>query len=299
MRTHLIAGSTLALLALSLPALAGPLDPAIIPKDAAVVAHLDLDAVRGSYTYSVMEKKLGTEIGDAWSEFEKEAAPFDVNLIRNARSVTFWAEVNGNDDGAIIIDGVNARKVIASLKKVPGHKMKKRRGLEVHTFDGEGALVAIGSRLVMAENEVNVRRTIATIKGKKPSLKRNRTMPALGASNGALLVVAMDDNATQAVQKQSSSAMLKNGSMRGALMEINEQGRDLITRVTIDTSAPKVAQKLAEIGNGGIALLSLTADEPELSKLLSALTITTKGASVSAELTADSGDIIDMIKNNM
>lgn len=299
MRTHLIGGSTLVMLALALPAQAGSLDAKSIPRDASVVAHVDLDAIRGSSTYRAVDKKMAKEVREARRELASEVKPFDIDLVLDASSITFWGKVGGGDDGAVIVDGVDTRKVLDMMKKIPELKMTRKRGIDVYSVDGEGAIAISGSRVILAEEEANLRLTLATIAGRKPSLKRSRRMPSLAGARGALVVVAMDDRATKAVQKQSQSALLSKGAVSGAMFSVSENGGDLIVTLTVDASDSGVARKLEEAARGGAALLSLATDEPELARLLGSLTVTTKGTSVTAEISADPSSLIDIARQNL
>lgn len=296
MRTLSIGGSTLLVLAFALPASAGPLAPDTIPRDASVVAHIDLDAIRGSNTHGVVKRKLAREIREAKREIASEISPFDITLLLDASSITFWAEANGSDEGAVIIEGMDTREVVAVLEKVSGHSATRRKGLEIHSIGGEGAIAVSGSRVILAKEEASLRLTIDTIEGRAKSLQRSRSMPSLAGTRGSFLVVAIDDRAAKALQKQSHSSLLKKGSIQGAVIDIGEQRRDVVARVTVETSSNAVAKKLAEIASGGAALLSLAADEPELSRLLSTLSVTTRGTSVSAEITADPSMLLDLAK---
>lgn len=293
-----IAASALLSLAFALPAVAGPLEPDTIPRDAAVVAHIDLDAIRGSQTLRVVKKKLAKELREARREITAEAGPFDIDLVLDAGGITFWGKANDADDGAVIVEGADIGKVRKLFKKLPNYKMTRKNGLEIHSIDGEGAIAIVGSRVVLAKEEANLRLTVNTINGRKKSLKRNRSMPNLNRTRGSFVVVAMDDQAASAIQKQSHSALLSNGAIKGAVMEISERQSDVVASLTVETSTTAVARKLEDAARGGAALLSLAADEPELARLLSGLSVTSKGTSVSAEIAADVSSVLDMLKKS-
>ena len=296
MRIKLIGTSALLVLALSLPAAAGPLDANIIPHDASVVAHIDIDAIRGSHSMGVTQNKLGQQIQAAKREMIAELAPLDVDLLFDASSVTFWGKGNDAENGAVIIEGLDTRRAVAMLQQIPGHSSKRFKGVTVHRIDGEGAIAVVDSRVILAKEREDLMLTIDTIDGRETSIKRSRSMPDLRATRGSFLVVAVDDKAARALQKQASSALLSKGSIQGAVLEIGERRRDVMARLTVETSGRAVATKLREVVSGGAALLSLAADEPELTRLLSSLSVTQSGSSVTAEISADPAMLIDVAK---
>ncbi len=297
MKTHIIGASALLVLSLAIPASAAPLSTDTIPAQAAVVAHIDLDAIRASATYGVVTKTFAKEVAEAKSELKQELAPFDIGILLDASGVSFWAKGDDSEDGAVIFHGINTKLISGLVDKIPGHKETKKRGLTIHTMGDEGAFALVGSRVVLGKSAANVSLTVDVIEGRAKSVARNRSMPSLSGTRGSLFVAAIDAQAAKALRKHTQSALLSKGSIQGAVFQVGEHRGDLVASLTVDTSGKDVAKKLTEVAQGGMALISLAADEPELKRLLSGLSITNQGTSVTAELSMDPATLLGLAKN--
>lgn len=297
MKSLLIGTSAALVLAFAAPATAAPLSSKTIPAQAGVVAHIDLDAIRGSSTYGVLTKKFAKEIGEGKQELQSELAPFDIDILLNASGMSFWAKGDDSDDGAVIMHGIDTRKLSKLIDKIPGHKQEKKRGLTIHSIDGDGSFALVGSRVVFAKDASQVILTVDVIEGRAKSIARSRQMPSLKGTNGSFLVAAIDANTAKSLRQHTQSALLSKGSIQGAVFQIGERNGNLKANLTVQTSGSDVAKKLTEVAQGGVALLSLAADEPELKRLISGLSINQQGSNVVAEISVDPMMLLSLAKN--
>src|SRR3954463_4738879 len=137
-------------------AFASPFQPSTVPKEAEVVGHLDVDALRTTQIFAAMG-------GEAAIDQAVEHAPPAVRsvaraLARSACGVTFWRD---GEHGAVQIESTDGRAVAKLLAKLPVGAEADIDG--VATFSvGEGdspAHVAIsGATLVAADDVKSLKR---------------------------------------------------------------------------------------------------------------------------------------------
>ena len=271
---------------------AGTLNPANVPAKAQVVGHVDLDALRSSKLALTFAKEILDSKREIDSQLKSQGVPLSADDILGASSITFWAEGDDAEKGAMIISGVDAAKFKRAIKKVPVHKSL---GNGLHKVD-DTFVGFTGSRMVVADDKSSVKATLKVLDGGGKSLAQTKKAKRLTQSGGVLVLAAFEEAIAKKIKKEADSAIFKNVSLKRGTMTLKESGGNLVARAVLETTDTAGADQLHKLAAGGISFLSVASDSPELGKLLDAVTIKTSGTSVVFQASLPINQLKDIAK---
>jgi len=83
---------------------------------------------------------------------------------------------------------------------------------------------------------------------------------------------------------------------KGARLQVGEGQGKIKASLSLETSDPEVAQQMATVGQGLLALLKLQKDNPGSLKIAEALSLKQDGAGVVASLAIPTGEVVELIR---
>lgn len=287
-------------LAFAPDALAKPFSARRVPAAAEGVIHVDLDGLRRSRLWTVLdaksglaelEKEIRVDAPKGWSKADIDLA---VQVIDSAQSITFW--VDASETGALLVQVPGAAKVEALLGR-KAKESKKKRGVTVYRLaedDGDGAFAARqGDTLILAEKHQAVVESALVLQGKGKSLPPGRL--GAGSAKGDIFFIAGFRGQIMEALRESAQARTLGADIRSVSMHGGETSKAVFLTARVETSSSATAQKLASVAQGLSALVSLAGDEPELAELVRGLTVTHKGTTVTARLEIAHGTLKKLI----
>ncbi|MCG8416646.1 MAG: hypothetical protein MJE77_01730 [Proteobacteria bacterium] len=275
------------ILAMSAPALARPLEPGDIPATAQVVVHVDVDALQKSKTRAMFDKQVDDLKAEVNSELNLEGIPFKVSDLARATGVTFWAEGDEAEHGALIVRGLDIKRMITALGAVKGYRLSNRGGHAIHQIDNGDETTYIGIRgatLVIADDSKSVETSLDVLAGRATSLARSAKAARLGKARGVLFAAVFEQKIAEKIQREANSGIFKKIKFKGGLIYARESTDKLIARAVIETSDAAGANQLHKLAAGAIAFFDIASDDPDLATLLDAVKIQSSNATVTFTL---------------
>ena len=273
-------------LSVAAPAWAGSFEASRVPATAQVVVHIDLDAVRGSQLRALFDKEVNEAMNEVASDLKKEGIPLAVSDLSAATGITFWAEGDKNERGALIVSGLDARRVANALAKVKGYQRTSSGGHTLHGFKDDDSVIGIhGGHVVAADDKDSVTTTLDVLAGRGKSLARSGKARRIGQSRGVLFAAVFEQKIAQKIKQEAQSAIFKDINFQNGIVVARETRSDLVLTAEIETSDVAGANQLHKLAAGAIAFLEVAADDPDVAKLLDGVKITSNGTRVTFTLT--------------
>ncbi|MBX3388037.1 MAG: hypothetical protein KF691_01135 [Phycisphaeraceae bacterium] len=261
----------LAGLVLPLSALASPLNRALIPADAAVTAHIDVEAFAGS--------QLGQEIIKNRDHFKlgglDALKAFGIEPFRDFLGVTVFMPSVDAEEPVVVVRATEAIDALwKHLKTEPHAKPMSSEGYELLSWEDKGErkygfVRAEGnSRLAfISDNWEPLITALKTVDGKSPAQKGGAT-PAAGSfffadvrELPAKLLDRDDDGPTAVIRE-----------VRSAVIDAGESGENMFASADVELSSAKTASDVQQMAQGLVAFGRMALNEhKELSGLRQAL----------------------------
>lgn len=277
---------------------ATPLDRKLVPKQAAAVIHLDLDAVWGSRLYNRVEPKLKDVLQTIELELGDEYAGLMLRALHSASAVTIWLDGSG-EEGAIAVRGVGTGILARLLDLAPGHDSKKIRGRTWHRFGspGDRSYVAVaGSWIIFSDERSSVQKTLATLDGRAPRVSKKQV--GVRAPGNILFLAVLGGEVLDEVQEHASSALLDKGNFENVRLVFGERGANLYARVNVEMGDASEVRQVRSVLDGALALGSLASDSKELEELMNGISISQKGSRLSVKLELPADDVLELLKSS-
>jgi hypothetical protein len=152
----------------------------------------------------------------------------------------------------------------------------------------------VGARiLVFAQQEARVAQALDVLDRASPNLAASGVFPQMGAGDSASIIQA----AARRLDLPDSTphaAILRLA--KGARLQVGEGQGKIKASLSLETSDPEVAQQMAMVGQGLLALLKLQKDNPSSLKIAEGLSLKQDGAGVVATLAIPTGEVIELMK---
>lgn len=278
---------------------AAPIEPKDVAANPALLAHVDVDALRAS--------AIGRSIlsqSDVQDKLAALAALFDFDLRSQLHGFTIYTTEDHPKDGALIVYAdFDPNRLITLAKAASGFEsstngshviyswLNKKKGFnnpnQPRVF---GAID--GRRVVFGQGESELAAALDVIDGKAPSYSAKNSLPEAGAGESILaqaVVLKFDfDSADQnaAIFKMSKSVRLK----------LSESGSNMSAAVKFEAKDSATATQISAVAQGLLAILKLQQANSNALELANAINIRQDDAAVTVALSTPSSNLIDMIK---
>ena len=260
---------TLAVLALATTAVAGPINAKDVPPAAKWVAHLDVQGlVNSQFGQWVLGQLREKEQLD--SKLQGFVSIFGFDPVKDIASVTIYGTEYSPASAVIIFKGKwDKEKLLGLLKQNPGfgesaygqHTIEKwTQNAEDAQDDGvrHGAFHGDGTA-VISRSEAAVKAALDALDGKTAGTVE--VVPAMGP--GVFLLVAAKEFALPA-NADPKAAVLKR--IAGGTLMAGENGDTVFVNAKLNTRKPQDAQRVRQMLDGGLAFLSLVAEQTQESE---------------------------------
>lgn len=266
---------------LASPAGAGPLEPAFVPATAELVVHIDVDRFKTSRLYKIVGAEIDDAVAELAAQLKKHNVPLTAADITAISGVTFWAEGADPERGALIASGIDAPRMLRALTKLPSFKIVKHAGYVLTQIEVDGDDTYVGATrkaLVVADDKSSVTRTLDAMSKKAPSLAGSKTARQLTRSGNVLVAATFGTAIADKIRKEANSPMFRDiGLVRGSLYA-SERGSVLEIRTELEHSSAAGASKLVALGQAGLTMLSLGADDPDVAAMAKGIKLSSAGA---------------------
>jgi len=292
------------LAAVGLPAFAGPLQRADVPAEPSWVLHVDCDCLRptaiGQYLLAEMEKP------EAAAKLAEVQTMFGFDLRKQLHGLTLYSTGKVPQEGVLLVYGdFDADRLIKMVSGAQDYQTTPYKQHVIHNWidDKKKAVEGVKPRVygaiqggrivVLAQQEARVAQALDVLDRATPNLAASGVFPQLGASGSTSIIQAAarkldipDSTPNAAILRLAKAARLQVGEGQGQLR----------ATLNLETNDPQVAQQMATVGQGLVALLKLQKFNPSSSKLAEALSLKQEGAGVVATLTMPTTDVIELVK---
>lgn len=284
-RTALFSTCALALLAPA--AQAGPFQPSQVPATADVVIHFDVAAFKRSNLQKIFHKEINKATRELDRELAKHKLPLTAADLLDIDGLTFWADGADPDRGALIANGIDARRLLKAATKLPKFGVVRHGGYVLSRIEVDGDDTFIGATnnvLVIADDKGAVARTLDAITRKTKSLAGSATARDLGKSGGMLVAGAFGTAIAKKIRKQAGSPMLQNIELKRGAVFAAESGRSLAIRAVLEHATAAGASQLVQLGQAGLTMLKMGSSDPDVARLTGNIKMTSSGTRAIVEM---------------
>lgn len=292
------------------PAVAGPLERAVVDAKATWVVHVDLEAAARSMPGRAFMEMAEAEGMEARDRFRRDMG-FDP--LRVGRGLTVYGLSYAEDAGvAVLTASAEAEKAAEHLAKAPleGYSVEEVDGVRVHAWvqDGRGLHAAILAgakederRVVFASSREKLLRAVRVVGGQEPGLGVEFPIDAGGGEIVAAAATGM--NAEKPAAGGARATVLRGAeTMRMRLVErAGEGSARLEGEMTLEAVSPQRAQAMGSMLQGVVATLALmAADDPEmqpLAEIASGIEVRAEDRAVRVKTSHDAAKAAELIRS--
>ncbi len=274
---HLAAAALAAAAAVAPSARADPFDPARVPADAKYVVHVDMDALRPTKLWGVIDDRLaGNEaFGTKMGLFETASG---MHFPRDLHGVTIYGRAAGDDNGVVVIRAAMHRdQFMAAIGFAPGYQAESFGKVDGASWDDDGRRMFGAfhddATLVFARSAANVLAALDVIDGKSPHVAPTDPLAAGGKGAAgappALFYVAAADPASLAPPRQTNPLLKQVDA--GWLTVVERPAApatrpadgtpspDAVVHAVVTAKTPEAAKQLQAAAGGVRAMVALAA----------------------------------------
>ena len=289
------------LLAAGLAATASPLKRPDLPADPAWVIHLDVDSLLTTGVGQYIQGELNKPDAQAKLAVFQAVAGFD--LQKQLHACTLYGASSKPEEGVLIVySDFDADRLVTLAKGAEDYQSQPHNSHVIHnwidrnkkTTDGTTPrtyAAIIGARVIFGQRQASVAAAMDVIDGLTATLANSPNMPQLGAKGGFVQAAARK---LDLPETDPNAAMFRLSKFIG--LDIGEEQQQLKASLILRAGDEEVAQHIASIGQGLVALGKLQTGNPDATKLANAVTVKQDGSSVSINLNLASTDAVALMK---
>ncbi len=287
-----------------------------VPARADVVLHVDATQMRRSSLWKSIDKlvpggginamktKLRADFMKDWLDEGRKPTTGErlidtaLDMLLAANSLTIW--IDRKEKGAFLLDVPRAARYASTFKTLLKMKASTDKGVTIYGFEGDDSEVFMAvhnNMLIFADNKRYLLRATRILQGKGRSLAKTNKLRFIPARKGIVFAASFGGKFLEGLRDKAKARSLK-ADLKSIAVHAGDHGGLLFARLEAQTDSKATADKLTTMGQGFKALLSLADDEPELKTLVSGLSITSRGPSVSAKLEIPVKTLIKLAKDN-
>ncbi len=290
----------------SLTAWAGPLQRADVPAEPAWVLHLDCDALRATTVGQYIQAEMAKP--EAQAKLEVFHALFKLDLRTQLHGLTLYATGPKPADGVLLMYAdVDAQWLVTLAKSAKDHQSTTHNQHQIHSWiedkrargrSGYGMPRVYGAVLdnrivIFGQLEARVAEALDVLDHTAASLASTTNFAQLGAVSDATFIQA-------AARKLDLPDSAPNAELfrltKQIRLQLGESSQQVKGTLSLDANDQEVANQMASILQGLIALMKLQKDNPAAPKLAAALSVKQDGASVTVQLALPANDATDLMK---
>ena len=305
--TILIAGLCLA----AAPAFAAPLQKSEVSPTANWVAHIDLEAFRGSSIGKLVLAELRNQ--GLEQKLQDFSNIFSFNPLQDIRDVTLYGKGQDRSNAVVVVDGqFDTQKLLSLLRLNSQYQEIPYKGSTLYRWQQEQkpgqqppadqaadqmmyGCVCEGNRIVVGTGLEAVQRAVDTLKGQ-----------ATGASTGLLNQIPQGQGKVFAqvvaagvgdiVGENPQAAMLKQTD--SLALTIGETTDKVFGQLSLQGQTAEVAANTTKLLQGLIAMVQLSAGEqPQLAELTRSLTISQADKTTQVRFEAPTQTLFQFLKD--
>jgi hypothetical protein len=263
-------------------ALAGPINPNHVAADATWVAHVDLDALRGSRLVQAIE-----DVNDAFQEINDQiAGEFDIDLQADLAGVTAFGRGEMGDeegvDGVVLYGTAGLQEVIRLIEQeVPDHTRRSVGDRLVYEFaiDDDEAYASLHVDVAETRRPNNAAISPWTLHV-APTRNKRSTLDALVADNAGGNALAIDaprgamvylaaNNLDALIGHDDDPASRFLSSSESLTLTIAETDGEFSFYARLVTADEQTANDLLQMANGFLAMARMAGgDDPQVQAAL-------------------------------
>jgi hypothetical protein len=291
-------------LATSKTGVAVPLQRADVPADPAWVVHIDCDGLRpttvGQYLLAEMDKP------EAQAKLAAFQALFSFDLRSQLHGMTLYSTGTAPEDGVLLLYGDFDSGRLVTLAKAAkdsqntnynqhviynwiDEKKKPKKGVRPRVY----ASVHGDHIVIFGQREARVAEALDVLDRTVSNLAASKAFPQLGAA-GDVSFIESAARKLDLPDSDPNAAMFRLSKL--VRFQMAEAQRQVTGTLTLEANDDEVAQNIASIGQGLLALMKLQKDKPETLKLAAALSLKQDGASVVVTLVMPADDAVTLMK---
>ena len=292
--------AVLAILLLA-PALhAAELDRKTLPADTKWFIHVDFDALRASELGKTIVKAVLVQQG-ARDAIENIRTLTGTDVIADVHDITMFNTTFEQGVGVIVLKAkIDKEKLLGVVRRAPDYAKSQHGDVEIHRWTdpnsgkkGVGALLG-NDTVVLGQTDAAITKELDLLGGKGDVLAEGQLEGTEAPAPGTLLSAAARGLAEARDLPLESPIVREAKSI--SLRLIDHAGGTSI-RARLVAKSPQVAEQVKSLVKGFRALVQLqNSQEPRAMKLLNAIEVTSDSDTVHVELSAPTGDMIDLVR---
>jgi hypothetical protein len=169
-------------------------------------------------------------------------------------------------------------------------KKKAKDGVKPRVF----AAIQGGHIVVFAQQETRVEQALDVLDRVAPNLAGSGVFPQLGAAGSPGFIQAAGRK-MDIPDSTPNAAMLRLA--KAARLQIGEAQGQLTATLNLEAGDAEVAQQMASVGQGLLALMKMQKDNPGSVKLAESFALKQDGTGVVATLAVPTADVIELLKS--
>jgi len=289
--------------AVTLAAVAAPLERADVVADPAWLLHLDCDALRptavGKYVLSELNKP------EAKAKLAVFQALFSFDPRTQLHGVTLYGTGSAPEDGVLMVYAdFDPAHLVNLAQAAKGYESHEHGNVTIHSWiddkkkpkgDVKPRIYAAieGNRVIFAQREENVAKALDVAEKKEASLAKGRAFPELGRADSGHVVEA----AAQKLNLPGSNPNANILKLSKSIQLVMGEKEDLFNgQVTLVADSDEVAGHVFSIVQGLLALAKLQTDKPEAVKLANAVDLKQDGSRIVGSLSLPAADVVAAMK---
>jgi len=278
-----------------------PLEVRQVPAEVKWVAHLDLDAARGTKLAEQINDKLLSQAPAKLFLFQIRSA-VGIDLFEDIQSVTAFGFRFAQEEGVVLVRAeVDRERLIKGLGKLLKHDIDAYGEHELHTWTERKKLLPQSltgcfhrpELIVLGRDPDEVRAALDVLDGKSTSLADGDSPLATESPPGTIFEarasnpVGADDPFVSPVVRQSERIFLALGEHEG----------ELFASARLETKSMEAAERIRSVVEGLRAMAQLQCESDEdLQRLFDMVEVTAREQSVLIDWRGPAEEIIQRIE---
>jgi len=282
-----------------------PLQRTDVPGEPAWVLHLDCDNLRstaiGQFLLAEMEKP------EAQAKLAAFQSIFNFDLRKQLHGLTLYSTGKAPQDGVLLVHAdFDADRLLTLAKAARDYQSTTYKRHVIHNWiddkkkkakDGAKprvyAAIYGGHVVIFGQQEPRVAQALDVLDRAAPNLASSGQFPQLGAS-GSTDFIQGAARKLDLPQSDPNTALFRLA--KSARLEAGEAQGQFKAMLRLDANDSEVANQMALVGQGLLALMKLQKDNPGSVRLAEALSLKQDGSGVVAALAVPTAEVIEFMR---
>jgi hypothetical protein len=300
----------------ALPAFAAPLQKSEVSPAANWVAHVDLEAFRGSSIGKLVLAELQNQ--GLTQKLQDFATIFSFDPLQDIRDVTLYGKGQDRTKAVAVVEGrFDTQKLIALLRMNPQYQEIPYKGTTLYRWQQEerkgpqptddqgteqageqmmyGGVVE-GNRVVVGTGLETVQQAVDTLKGQTPTAASTGLLSQIPQAQGTVFAQVVATGVGDIVGQNPQAAMLKQTD--SLTLTIGETTDKLFGQLSLQGQTAEVATNTAKMLEGLIAMVQFSAGEqPQLAELTKNIRVSSNDKTTQVRFEAPTQAIFQFVKD--